>query len=226
MRITYSKSLKAVINLWNRAEKNDAKSQYRLASFYLQLPSESAQKQAFHWYKKSAKKGVTDAMFALGRCYENGVGIRKSYFQAIQWYKVVDAGIFDDFTQKPDLSENQEDAAIQRYFHDEDWAQAIDEALENEECEDSFDFDKTAAERGDAEAQNRLGYRYYYGKDVEQDFQQALYWYKKSAEQGCETGIHRLAKYYEKEKNYKESAKWYRQYATLRIQWRNERLGW
>ena len=35
-----------------------------------------------------------------------------------------------------------------------------------------------------------------------------------------------LAELYEKTKNYKEAAKWYRQYAQMRIQWRNERLGW
>ena len=34
------------------------------------------------------------------------------------------------------------------------------------------------------------------------------------------------AEHYEKVRCYKESAKWHRKYAELRIKWRNERLGW
>lgn len=41
------------------------------------------------------------------------------------------------------------------------------------------------AEQGDAEAQFALGEYYYRGdKDREQDYEQAVYWYRKAAEQG------------------------------------------
>ncbi len=40
------------------------------------------------------------------------------------------------------------------------------------------------AERGDAQAQFPLGWCYYTGEDIAQDYQQAFYWFKKSAEQG------------------------------------------
>lgn len=32
--------------------------------------------------------------------------------------------------------------------------------------------------------------------------------------------------YYKNRKQYKEAAKWYRQYVEARIKWRNKRLGW
>jgi len=40
------------------------------------------------------------------------------------------------------------------------------------------------AEAGDAEAQVCLGFAYHYGGGVSQDFQQAVKWYRKAAEQG------------------------------------------
>lgn len=43
---------------------------------------------------------------------------------------------------------------------------------------------KKAAERGDAEAQNNLGFLYWSGEGVPQDFKSAFKWYSKSADQG------------------------------------------
>ena len=43
---------------------------------------------------------------------------------------------------------------------------------------------KVAAEKGDAIAQFNLGLSYYHGKGVLQDYAQAVYWYRKAAEQG------------------------------------------
>ena len=43
-----------------------------------------------------------------------------------------------------------------------------------------------AAEQGDANAQNNLGYMYNQGQGVPQDYQKAVKWYRKAAEQGDE----------------------------------------
>ena len=40
------------------------------------------------------------------------------------------------------------------------------------------------AEAGDAVAQSNLGYRYYFGIGVTQDYKEAVKWYRKSAEHG------------------------------------------
>ena len=40
------------------------------------------------------------------------------------------------------------------------------------------------AEQGDAEAQNSIGDCYYFGNGVQQDYKQAVYWFRKAAEQG------------------------------------------
>ena len=83
---------------------------------------------------------------------------------------------------------------------------------------------RKSSKQGYAEAQNRLGHRYYYGRDIEADCEKAVYWYTKSAEQGCEAAISHLASHYENEKNYREAVIWYGKYAKLRLDWFHARL--
>lgn len=85
---------------------------------------------------------------------------------------------------------------------------------------------ETAAKNGNTEAMENLGNMYYYGKGVKQDYKSALYWLEKATSQGAEYSCYLLGKYYELQKQYKESAKWYRTYAERKIKWRNKRLGW
>lgn len=229
MKVEYSEQFKTFIKIWDKAvKKNEKYPQFVLSSIYLKFQTEAADKKAFDLYKKSANQGYTEAMYALGKCYELGKGIRKNYYQAVQWYIRTDKNIVEDLINNPDPVGEAESAAFRRYFQDEEYAEWIDEMIEAEKNnqEDSFATDKEAAWSGDAEAQNRLGHRYYYGQDTEQNVQKAVYWYRKSAEQGCEAGMQHLAEYYEREKQYKEAAKWYCKYAEQRIKWRNERLGW
>lgn len=47
-----------------------------------------------------------------------------------------------------------------------------------------IDIVKKDAQKGDVLAQCLLGYYYYYGKEVTQDYKQAVYWYKKAALNG------------------------------------------
>ena len=47
-----------------------------------------------------------------------------------------------------------------------------------------FEETKALAEKGDASAQNNLGYMYDAGNGVSQDFEEAAKWYRKAAEQG------------------------------------------
>src|SRR2546429_188816 len=49
----------------------------------------------------------------------------------------------------------------------------------------SFDDMRKAAEEGDAAAQSYLGICYQTGQVVQQDYEEAVKWYKKAAEQEC-----------------------------------------
>ena len=59
--------------------------------------------------------------------------------------------------------------------------QRIYQALDDGDYETMVALLRPLAEKGDAEAQFRLGYRYDNGEGVAQDYAQAIYWYEQSA---------------------------------------------
>ena len=44
-------------------------------------------KQAVEWFRKAAEKGRQNAQFALGQCYQHGIGVRRDLRAAKQWYQ-------------------------------------------------------------------------------------------------------------------------------------------
>ena len=42
--------------------------------------------EAFAWYAKAAERGDGDAIFALGRCYKNGIGTEENPDKALEWF--------------------------------------------------------------------------------------------------------------------------------------------
>lgn len=225
MEINYSGPLKRMMELKELAEKkNDEQAQFQLAELYIASKNPALLSEAVELYKKSAKQGFTDAKFALGRCYEEGIGVRKNYRGAIEWYKAAEISITNDLFKYPDPVGEADRARLDSLVESGIFDMLMDSI--DYDNEPTLETDECNAELGDADAQNSLGCRYKVGKDVEKDISKAFYWFHKSAEQGYEAGMLHLAELYEKTKNYKEAAKWYRRYAQMRIQWRNERLGW
>lgn len=225
MQINYSGPLKRMLELKELAEKkNDEQAQFQLAELYIASKNPALLSEAVELYKKSAKQGFTDAKFALGRCYEEGIGVRKNYRGAIEWYKAAEISITNDLFKYPDPVGEADRARLDSLVESGIFDMLMDSI--DYDNEPTLETDECNAELGDADAQNSLGCRYKVGKDVEKDISKAFYWFHKSAEQGYEAGMLHLAELYEKTKNYKEAAKWYRRYTEMRIQWRNERLGW
>lgn len=70
----------------------------------------------------------------------------------------------------------------------------------------------SAANQGDQLAQYQLGICYYYGRGVESNKQQAVEWWKKSAENDCVQAQYELGRSYYKgdgvKRNYNEALKW------------------
>lgn len=64
--------------------------------------------------------------------------------------------------------------------------------LETKEFWAQFDELTFSAETGDAEAQNALGEMYYYGDEIEQDIELAVYWFKEAAKQKHPDGMYNL----------------------------------
>ena len=81
----------------------------------------------------------------------------------------------------------------------------------------AFAETKVKAEAGDADAQNNLGVMYNEGKGVEQDFKEAVKWYRKAADQGDATAQYNLGVMHEigegVEQDFKEAVKLYQKSA-------------
>ncbi len=73
------------------------------------------------------------------------------------------------------------------------------------------------AAKGDAEAQNMLGYMYRFGEGVSQDYGQAIQWYRRSADQGNPRAQNNLERMYQLglgvPKDYQEAFRWFRRAA-------------
>ena len=76
---------------------------------------------------------------------------------------------------------------------------------------------RKAAEQGDAEAQNKLGFMYHTGRGVAEDAAEAVKWYRKAAEQGHALAQFSLGLMYANGKGVPqddaEAMKWYRKAA-------------
>ena len=106
--------------------------------------------------------------------------------------------------------ERNQDEALKWY---EKAAENCDENAEKR----LYQIDLAAAQRGDAEAQYRLGEKYSCGQGVEEDDKLAVKWYRKAAEQGSAEAQKELGDMYRYgfgvEEDYKEAVKWYRKAA-------------
>ncbi len=83
--------------------------------------------------------------------------------------------------------------------------------------QESFEDIKTKAEKGDAQAESILGYRYSEGKGVKQDYAEAVKWLRKATDQGDAAAQFNLAYCYREGKgvtqDYAEAVKLYRKAA-------------
>lgn len=227
MDVTFSPALSVYAELWEIANRRrSADAQFAQALEHIRSGTPDAMAKAFDLFKRSGAHNFTEAQFAAGWCCEHGCGTKRSYPQAIRWYKRAENNVTSDVMSAFDPVGEAENALLRLYFECEPYAAAVDAFLDAQERGDSFMADYEAAVGGDAIGMLRLGHRYYYGQDVACDQAEGIRWYHRAAKAGCDAAMSRLAAIYEADKHYKEAAKWYRRYAAERIRWRNQRLNW
>ena len=88
-----------------------------------------------------------------------------------------------------------------------------------EEYSKALGWFKKAADKGNADAQSRLGRMYYEGRGVTQDYPKAMKWYRKAVDKGDSNGMCNIGvMYYEGQgvtKDYSEAMKWLRKAADM-----------
>jgi Sel1 repeat len=82
---------------------------------------------------------------------------------------------------------------------------------------DEMDKRRKAADQGDADAQNNIGWRYYQGNGVAQDYAQAMSWWRKAADQGDADAQNNIGWLYDHSEgvaqDYAQAMSWYRKAA-------------
>ena len=158
-----------------------------------------------------ANNGKVRAMFNLGWCYQNGVGVEQSAEQAVKWYQ-----------KAADL--NNTDAMFKlgvRYQNGEGVEQSAERA---------FEWYQKAADLDDALAMVNLGACYENGVGVEQSAKQAVKWYEKAADLNCAHAMVNLGVCYENGEGVEQSAErafeWYQKAADLDDAGAMVNLGW
>lgn len=125
----------------------------------------------------AAQNGDDEAQFIIGLCYYNGIGVKKDFFQSVNWWKKAaeqgNAGAQCNLGLCYDNGNGVKQDKLQAIF----WY-------------------RKAAEQGMPEAQENLGYCYEEGSGVEQDYYEAFNWFNKAAEQGLATSQERVGSYY------------------------------
>ena len=231
MEVTINPKLTEHLELREKALKQrDPKAMYQLAQIYASMKGKKNEKKAYELYKSSATHGYAEAQFRMGMCNEKGIGVKQSIRMAITWYIRAEISAASDIADGLDSTDESTRELLHIFREDPGFAEEMDdtafakpEPLEYTTIADIL----CAAERGDPEAQDWLGHNYYCGANgLEKNYEEAAYWYHKSAEQGSEAGTHHLAQFYKLTEQYKMAVEWYRRYAELRIGRRKAYLGW
>lgn len=204
-------------NLLSASELNDLGAKAKKEGNY---------KKAVEYLRKSADKGYVLAMFNLGMCYEQGVGLNPSILEAWSWYKkAADKGYAPAMNSLGAICEKKHAVAEAMTWY----RKAADRGLlvaqfnlgtilmNQQKYEDAMRYLQKAAEQGFAAAQCNLGLLYERGLGTVQNYSKAFEWYQKAANLGIAAGQHNLARCFTLgigvAVNPNEAFKWYRKAA-------------
>ena len=231
---------------WYRraAEQGHAIAQYDLSWMYQhgrgvsQNSSEAAQ-----WCRRAAKQGYADAQNTLGWRYQyvKGVGAQ-NYEEAIKWYRraaqqehanaqanlrELAARALPTPNEKTDTGDVEAVRLDYRTTKQNNIAARHTIMGFGRNNVRTFWHYQEAAQRGDTAAQNNIGVMYANGRGVDQDFNEAINWFRRAAEQGntsarsnlCQIYIHLGVMYANGvgvDQDYEQAFDWFRRAADQR----------
>ena len=246
------------VNWWKKAaEQGHVTAQCNLGECYAHGKGvEQSDTEAVKWYQKAAEQGSSTAQFNLGECYEHGRGIEQNDTEAMKWYQKV--AKWDPIakaryekllkkTQKEKEATPIEPAKSEKTFAElmeelresfglvkeeatqkgtkEEAAQKRAEEQARKEAEERARLQEQERARKNAEEWYNTGVRYY----NEQNYIEAVKWYRKAAEQGHSEAQTNLGFCYDQghgvAQSYSEAVYWYQKAAEQGEKYAQNNLG-
>lgn len=221
--------------LKEKANQGDVESMLELGNQFLsgkEVPLDY--KKAISWFKKAAKKGNPHAEYKIGMCYREGHGVSKSEKTSISWLtKAAKKGHHDaivelirHYASDPDKGDKTLEWVLHGVKHGSTVAMTYLSVLyENGECglqkdsAEAFKWCKAAADNGNSDAINDVGWHYLKGRGVEQNYELAMKYFLKAAEKNSANACYNIAEMYWDGLGVKEDAheafKWYEKASNL-----------
>lgn len=178
------------------AEQGDIESYIHIAMCYEKLQNKAQVSYYYNKAEEKAKKGDTEAQINLANSFKKVGNTEK----AIYWYRKavdnsnkeetsIDISDSDVYFDLADLYEDSGDKSQAIYFYKKAATGSINKEI----------------------SQQRLGKYYEEGDGVAQDYNEAIYWYRRVAEDGRDLDATlRLSRCYEKIHNKEKADYWYR----------------
>lgn len=175
------KNCNTALNWYQKAADQDHPEGYNsLGIYYLAGVCTAAQPLlAVEYFKKAlnADPENLNALYYMGYCCSSGTGAEKNYLTAMNYYASM---IGADSSQ------------ALAYYSISELYRTGGPGL-GKDFKKSYDYCLTAANMGNANAQNMMGMKYYSGEGCGKDMDMAKFWFKKAADQGHETAKENLA---------------------------------
>ena len=216
---------------WYRkaAEQRDAQGQFNLGTCYEDGTGVAKDVvQAVSWYRKSAEQGFAKAQLNLGYCYQSGDGVAKDMVAAYALWSLAgltnedashNLSILRKMLSRDEIAAgDKRSTELQREIELKKAAKVPQAQIEPKDAEvKAFNDFKAKAEKSDRKAQYKLGVCYAHGEGVAKDLMQAVFWYRKAADQGLALAQYNLGLCYARGEGVTmdlvQAAMWYRKAA-------------
>lgn len=156
------------------AKQNNSEAEYMLGmAYYEGLGVSQNWGEAINWLSKASELGFPNAMFQLGFIYHYGIGITPNIMKALELY-----------TNAADLGCGKALKMLGKVYKSGELG-ILDSNRSEQYYEQSFELlYEQALEENILEAQYEIGNSYMDGEGVEQDYQQAIEWYRRAESSG------------------------------------------
>ena len=197
------------------AEQGIALAQKGLILMYTQGHGvEQDHEKALYWTRKAAQQGDVEAQRVIAQ-FDDRIKKKDQFIKNLEQNSNQSKVSFKNDTESLINKKNKTSREMLQiglmYY---DWRFVDKEHKDNQKA---FYWFRKSAEKGNIDAQYRLGVMYSDGKGVEINFEKGFYWYQKSAEQGHHKAQNNLGLLYYYgtgvEKDYKKAFHWFQKSA-------------